>query len=69
MDWFLLLSRMGESYAPGAPPQSCLSHTQRTQLAQVAENDRLEMSLYIRLTDNKSLHPQGKAKKSSKHDL
>ncbi|CAB1312744.1 unnamed protein product [Coregonus sp. 'balchen'] len=34
MDWFLLLSRMGESYAPYAPPQSCLSHAQRTQLAQ-----------------------------------
>ncbi|XP_026045093.1 SPARC-like protein 1 [Astatotilapia calliptera] len=34
LDWFLLLSRMGESYAPAAPPQSCLSHTQRTQLAQ-----------------------------------
>ncbi|XP_039995648.1 SPARC-like protein 1 [Xiphias gladius] len=33
LDWFLLLSRMGESYAPAAPPQSCLSHTQRTQLA------------------------------------
>ncbi|CAK6953035.1 SPARC [Scomber scombrus] len=34
LDWFLLLSRMGESYAPAALPQSCLSHTQRTQLAQ-----------------------------------
>ncbi|XP_029554377.1 SPARC isoform X2 [Salmo trutta] len=34
MDWFLLLSRMGESYAPYALPQSCLSHAQRTQLAQ-----------------------------------
>lgn len=37
MDWFLLLSRMGESYAPYAPPQSCLSHTQRSQLAQVTD--------------------------------
>ncbi|XP_041803848.1 SPARC isoform X1 [Chelmon rostratus] len=34
LDWFLLLSRMGESYAPAAPPQSCLSHGERTQLAQ-----------------------------------
>ncbi|XP_055782461.1 SPARC-like [Salvelinus fontinalis] len=34
MDWFLLLSRMGKSYAPYALPQSCLSHAQRTQLAQ-----------------------------------
>ncbi|KAM3605966.1 uncharacterized protein V6R79_008067 [Siganus canaliculatus] len=34
LDWFLLLSRMGESYAPAAPPQSCLSHAHRTQLAQ-----------------------------------
>ncbi|XP_028279838.1 follistatin-related protein 1 [Parambassis ranga] len=38
MDWFLLLSRMGESYAPGAPPQSCLSHAQRTQLAQMSSS-------------------------------
>lgn len=37
MDWFLLLSRMGETYAPYAPPQSCLSHTQRSQLAQVTD--------------------------------
>lgn len=35
LDWFLLLSRMGESYAPDAPTQSCLSHAQRIQLAQV----------------------------------
>ena len=35
LDWFLLLSRMGESYAPDAPSQSCLSHAQRKQLAQV----------------------------------
>uniref|UniRef100_A0A3Q3G2Q4 SPARC-like 2 n=1 Tax=Labrus bergylta TaxID=56723 RepID=A0A3Q3G2Q4_9LABR len=34
LDWFLLLSRMGESYAPAPPSQSCLSHAQRTQLAQ-----------------------------------
>ncbi|KAK7901883.1 hypothetical protein WMY93_018652 [Mugilogobius chulae] len=34
LDWFLLLSRMGESYAPDAPTQSCLSHAQRIQLAQ-----------------------------------
>ncbi|XP_041921698.1 SPARC-like protein 1 [Alosa sapidissima] len=34
LDWFLLLSRMGESYDPKAPSQSCLSHTARTQLAQ-----------------------------------
>ncbi|XP_030643351.1 testican-3 [Chanos chanos] len=34
LDWFLLLSRMGESYSPAAPTQSCLSHTQRMQLAQ-----------------------------------
>ncbi|CAG6016742.1 unnamed protein product [Menidia menidia] len=33
MDWFLLLSRMGKSYTPAALPQTCLSHTQRTQLA------------------------------------
>ncbi|XP_056290966.1 follistatin-related protein 1 [Pseudoliparis swirei] len=35
LDWFLLLSRMGKSYTPVAPPQNCLSHAQRTQLAQV----------------------------------
>ncbi|XP_052009044.1 SPARC-like protein 1 isoform X2 [Xyrauchen texanus] len=34
LDWFLLLSRMGKRYTPVAPSQSCLSHTQRTQLAQ-----------------------------------
>nr|XP_020459117.1 SPARC-like [Monopterus albus] len=34
LDWFLLVSRMGESYAPAALAQSCLSHAQRTQLAQ-----------------------------------
>ncbi|XP_060943742.1 SPARC [Limanda limanda] len=34
LDWFLLLSRMGESYAPAAPPQTCLSHAQKTHLAQ-----------------------------------
>ncbi|XP_056333288.1 SPARC-like protein 1 [Danio aesculapii] len=34
LDWFLLLSRMGERYTPAAPSQSCLSHTQRMQLAQ-----------------------------------
>ncbi|XP_067372657.1 SPARC-like protein 1 [Channa argus] len=34
LDWFLLLSRMGENFATPAPPQSCLSHTERTQLAQ-----------------------------------
>ncbi|XP_072293022.1 SPARC-like protein 1 [Eucyclogobius newberryi] len=34
LDWFLLLSRMGEFYAPDAPTQSCLSHAQRMQLAQ-----------------------------------
>ncbi|MEQ2239282.1 hypothetical protein ILYODFUR_002827 [Ilyodon furcidens] len=33
LDWFLLLSRMGESYTPAALPQTCLSHAQRTQLA------------------------------------
>lgn len=35
LDWFLLLSRMGERYTPAAPSQSCLTHTERTQLAQV----------------------------------
>lgn len=40
LDWFLLLSRMEESYAPAAPPQSCLSHAQRAQLAQVAQTWR-----------------------------
>ena len=35
LDWFLLLSRMGKSYTPAAPPQSCLSHARRTELAQV----------------------------------
>ncbi|XP_031434927.1 SPARC [Clupea harengus] len=34
LDWFLLLSRMGESYDPNAPSQSCLSRTARIQLAQ-----------------------------------
>ncbi|KTG03392.1 hypothetical protein cypCar_00017599 [Cyprinus carpio] len=34
LDWFLLLSRMGERYTPAAPSQSCLTHTQRTQLAE-----------------------------------
>lgn len=34
LDWFLLLSRMGQSYVPAAPSQTCLSHTQRTLLAQ-----------------------------------
>ncbi|XP_067093065.1 SPARC-like protein 1 [Osmerus mordax] len=34
LDWFLLLSRMGKSYTPAAPPQSCLSHARRTELAQ-----------------------------------
>ncbi|KAM6956114.1 SPARC-like protein 1 [Aplochiton taeniatus] len=34
LDWFLLLSRMGQSYTPTAPTQSCLTHAQRTQLAQ-----------------------------------
>ncbi|KAM9848014.1 SPARC-like protein 1 [Aulostomus maculatus] len=34
LDWFLLLSRIEESRSPVAPPQSCLSHAQRTQLAQ-----------------------------------
>lgn len=36
LDWFLLLSRMGKSYSPGAPSQRCLSHKQRTRLAQVS---------------------------------
>ncbi|KAM4598783.1 SPARC [Fundulus diaphanus] len=34
LDWFLLLRRMGGSYAPAALPQTCLSHAQRTQLAE-----------------------------------
>ncbi|XP_064173825.1 SPARC isoform X2 [Anguilla rostrata] len=34
LDWFLLLSRMGESYQSAPPPQSCLSHGQRTALAE-----------------------------------
>ncbi|XP_028845722.1 SPARC-like protein 1 [Denticeps clupeoides] len=34
MDWFLLLSRMGQRYSPSPPSQGCLSHTQRTELAQ-----------------------------------
>ncbi|XP_073725834.1 SPARC-like protein 1 isoform X1 [Misgurnus anguillicaudatus] len=38
LDWFLLLSRMGERYTPAAPSQSCLTHTQRTQLAQTRFN-------------------------------
>lgn len=38
MDWFLLLSRMGERYTPPAPSQRCLTHTQRTQLAQVKKH-------------------------------
>lgn len=42
LDWFLLLSRMGESYAPAAPPQSCLSHAQRAELAQVDEISHLK---------------------------
>lgn len=38
------MSRMGESYAPGALPQSCLSHALRTQLAQVAETSHSSYS-------------------------
>uniref|UniRef100_A0A3P8UZH9 SPARC-like 2 n=1 Tax=Cynoglossus semilaevis TaxID=244447 RepID=A0A3P8UZH9_CYNSE len=34
LDWFLLLSRMGRFHTPATPPQRCLSHTQRTRLAQ-----------------------------------
>ncbi|XP_028323856.1 SPARC-like protein 1 [Gouania willdenowi] len=35
LDWFLLISRMeSESHTPVPPPQSCLSHAQRTHLAQ-----------------------------------
>ncbi|XP_012719405.3 SPARC [Fundulus heteroclitus] len=34
LDWFLLLRRMGGSYTPAALPQTCLSHAQRTQLAE-----------------------------------
>ncbi|KAJ8013940.1 hypothetical protein DPEC_G00035060 [Dallia pectoralis] len=34
MDWFLLLTRMGVSHAPYAPPLNCLSQSQRTHLAQ-----------------------------------
>ncbi|CAL8369166.1 unnamed protein product [Gadus morhua 'NCC'] len=35
LNWFLLLSRMGGSYASAAvPPQTCISHGQRLQLAQ-----------------------------------
>nr|XP_021328860.1 follistatin-related protein 1-like isoform X2 [Danio rerio] len=41
LDWFLLLSRMGERYTPAAPSQSCLSHTQRMQLAQVQVPTRI----------------------------
>lgn len=37
LDWFLLLSRVGKSYSPGAPSQRCLGHKQRTRLAQVAD--------------------------------
>ncbi|XP_049330162.1 SPARC-like, partial [Astyanax mexicanus] len=33
LDWFLLLSRMGEKYT-SAPTQQCLTHTHRVQLAQ-----------------------------------
>lgn len=39
LDWFLLLSRMGERYTPAAPSQSCLTHTERTQLAQVTHTN------------------------------
>lgn len=35
---------MGESYTPGALPQSCLSHALRTQLAQVAETSHSSYS-------------------------
>uniref|UniRef100_A0A3P9NXQ6 SPARC-like 2 n=1 Tax=Poecilia reticulata TaxID=8081 RepID=A0A3P9NXQ6_POERE len=35
LDWFLLLRRMRESYTPAALPQTCLSHGERTQLAQL----------------------------------
>ncbi|CAL8362700.1 unnamed protein product [Boreogadus saida] len=38
LDWFLLLSRMGGSYPSAAvPPQTCISHGQRLQLAQVLQ--------------------------------
>ncbi|XP_016124284.1 SPARC-like protein 1 isoform X2 [Sinocyclocheilus grahami] len=40
LDWFLLLSRMGERYTPAAPSQSCLTHTQRTQLAERRSCDK-----------------------------
>ncbi|XP_037398188.1 SPARC-like protein 1 [Pygocentrus nattereri] len=33
LDWFLLLSRIGERYTT-APSQQCLTHTQRVELAQ-----------------------------------
>ncbi|KAJ8391771.1 hypothetical protein AAFF_G00085430 [Aldrovandia affinis] len=34
LDWFLLLSRMGQSYRSAQPAQSCLSHAQRQSLAE-----------------------------------
>ncbi|KAG9341837.1 hypothetical protein JZ751_018561, partial [Albula glossodonta] len=34
LDWFLLLSRMGQFHSSAPPPQSCLSHTQRRTLAE-----------------------------------
>ncbi|XP_036403055.1 SPARC-like protein 1 [Megalops cyprinoides] len=34
LDWFLLLSRMGESHSSAPPPQSCLSGVQRRSLAE-----------------------------------
>ncbi|KAL4640972.1 SPARC-like protein 1-like [Arapaima gigas] len=34
MDWFLLLSRTGESYHSPSPPQACMSYTERRTLAE-----------------------------------
>ncbi|KAL7862580.1 hypothetical protein SRHO_G00140210 [Serrasalmus rhombeus] len=36
LDWFLLLSRIGERYTT-APSQQCLTHTERVELAQGRE--------------------------------
>lgn len=38
LNWFLLDNRMVDGYVPGAPPLQCLSHSQRTQLAQVTDS-------------------------------
>lgn len=73
MDWFLLLSRMGKSYAPYALPQSCLSHTQRTQLAQVRDKTK-EKGLATMVLDGCSvckiyLYPSATAPDYTYHEL